>query len=313
METMRAVRIHRFGGAEVLELDDLPIPQPQDDEVVVRVAAASVNPVDYKIRSGGYPAVKDGQLPMVLGRDLSGTVEICGTRAHTLKRGDPIFAMVGPDRGAYAEYVMVKAVEMAAKPARLSHAEAAAVPLAGLTAWQGLFEHGGLQAGQRVLIHGGGGGVGHFAIQFAKAKGATVFTTAGGDDLDFVRGLGADMAIDYKAQRFEEVARDIDVVYDLIAGETQERSWPVLKPGGIIVSTLSQPSDEKARAHQARGTHYMARPNGEQLLEIARLIDEGKVRVVVARRFPLDQVRAAHEMLEREHPHGKIVLDVGGG
>jgi NADPH:quinone reductase-like Zn-dependent oxidoreductase len=208
---------------------------------------------------------------------------------------------------------MVKAVEMAAKPARLSHAEAAAVPLAGLTAWQGLFEHGGLQAGQRVLIHGGGGGVGHFAIQFAKAKGATVFTTAGGDDLDFVRGLGADMAIDYKAQRFEEVARDIDVVYDLIAGETQERSWPVLKPGGIIVSTLSQPSDEKARAHQARGTHYMARPNGEQLLEIARLIDEGKVRVVVARRFPLDQVRAAHEMLEREHPHGKIVLDVGGG
>jgi NADPH:quinone reductase-like Zn-dependent oxidoreductase len=313
METMRAVRIHRFGGAEVLELDDLPIPQPQDDEVVVRVAAASVNPVDYKIRSGGYPAVKDGQLPMVLGRDLSGTVEICGTRAHTLKRGDPIFAMVGPDRGAYAEYVMVKAVEMAAKPARLSHAEAAAVPLAGLTAWQGLFEHGGLQAGQRVLIHGGGGGVGHFAIQFAKAKGATVFTTAGGDDLDFVRGLGADMAIDYKAQRFEEVARDIDVVYDLIAGETQERSWPVLKPGGIIVSTLSQPSDEKARAHQARGTHYMARPNGEQLLEIARLIDQGKVRVVVARRFPLDQVRAAHEMLEREHPHGKIVLDVGGG
>ena len=310
MPTNRGVRIHRFGGADVLQLEDIPMPQPQDDEVVVRVHAASVNPVDYKIRGGGYPMVKEDALPVVLGRDLSGTVEICGTRAHTLKQGDPIYAMVGTERGAYAQFVLVKAVEMAAKPDRLSHAEAAAVPLAGLTAWQGLFDHGALQAGQRVLIHGGAGGVGHFAIQFAKAKGATVLTTVGANDLDFARSLGADTVIDYKSQRFEDVARDVDLVYDLIAGDTQDRSWSVLKPGGRIVSTLAQPSEEKARAHQASGTRYMAQPNGGQLVEIGRLIDEGKVRVVVSRRFPLAEVRAAHETLEHEHPRGKLVLDV---
>jgi NADPH:quinone reductase-like Zn-dependent oxidoreductase len=312
MDTNRAVRIHRFGGAEMLEVENLPMPQPQDDEVVVRVHAASVNPVDYKIRSGGYPLVKQEQLPIVLGRDLSGTVALCGTRAHTLKRGDPIYAMIGQDRGAYAEFVLVKAVEMAAKPDRLSHVEAAAVPLAGLTAWQGLFDHGGLQAGQRVLIHGGAGGVGHFAVQFAKARGAHVITTVSRDDLDFARSLGADDVIDYKAQRFEDVARDIDVVYDLIGGETQDRSWSVLKPGGIIVSTLSQPSEEKARAHQARGMRYMAQPNGAQLREIGRLIEDGKVRPVVTQTFPLLQVRAAQEALERGKLRGKVVLDVAG-
>jgi NADPH:quinone reductase-like Zn-dependent oxidoreductase len=238
------------------------MPQPQDDEVAVRVHAASVNPVDYKIRSGGYPMVKQEDLPMVLGRDLSGTVELCGARAHTLKRGDPTYAVIGQDRGAYAQFVLVKAVEMAAKPTTLRHVEAAAVPLAGLTAWQGLSDHGGLQPGQRVPIHGGAGGVGHFAIQFAKAKGAHVTTTVGGDDVAFARDLGADDVVDYKNQRFEDVARDIDLVYDLIAGETQERSWSVLKPDGIIVSTLAQPSEAKARDHRARGNRYMAQPNG---------------------------------------------------
>jgi NADPH:quinone reductase-like Zn-dependent oxidoreductase len=306
----RGVRIHRFGGPEVLELEDLPMPEPRDDEVVVRVHAAGVNPVDYKIRSGGYPMVKQDDLPVVLGRDLSGTVALCGTRAHTLKQGDPVYAMSGPDRGTYAQFVLVKAVEMTAKPAALSHAEAGAVPLAALTAWQGLFDHGGLQAGQRVLIHGGAGGVGHFAVQFAKVAGATVFATAGGGDLDFVRGLGADAVIDYKAQRFEEIASDIDVVFDLIAGETQERSWSVVKPGGILVSTLAEPSREAAQAHRARGTRYMAQPNGAQLQQIGRLLDEGRVRVVLTKRFPLAEVREAHRTLEQEHPRGKVVLEL---
>ena len=199
---------------------------------------------------------------------------------------------------------------MAAKPERLTHTEAAAVPLAALTAWQGLFDHGGLQAGQRVLIHGAAGGVGHLAVQFAKAKGATVFATASASDLDFVQGVGADTVIDYKAQRFEDVARDIDVVYDLIAGETQDRSWSVLKPGGIIVSTLAQPPEDRARAHQARGARYMAQPNCAQLREIGQLIDEGKVRVVVAQRFPLQDVRIAQDTLEHSHIRGKIVLEM---
>ncbi|WP_414475611.1 NADP-dependent oxidoreductase [Microvirga sp. M2] len=309
MTTMKAVRIHRFGGPEVLMLDDVPWPQPKDDEVLVRVHAASVNPVDYKIRAGSY-TVTDDQLPYTLGRDLSGTVELLGTRAHTLKAGDPIFAFIGVDRGTYAEYVVVKAMEMAAKPATIDHVQAAAVPLAGLTAWQGLFDHGQLRAGQRVLVHGGAGGVGHFAIQFAKAKGATVLTTASGSDLDFVRELGADEAIDYKADRFEDRARDIDVVFDLVGGGTQERSWSVLKEGGILVSTLGAPPAEAAIRHKARAAGYRARPNPAQLSEIGQLIDNGQVRVAVARTFALADAGAAQKYLEQEHVRGKVVLQV---
>jgi NADPH:quinone reductase-like Zn-dependent oxidoreductase len=309
---MKAVRIHRFGGPEVLTTDGVSWPQPKDDEVLVRVHAASVNPVDYKIRSGAY-SVKEDQLPYTLGRDLSGTVELLGTRAHTLKQGDPIFAFIGMDRGTYAEYVVVKAMEMAAKPDRLDHLHAAAVPLAGLTALQGLFDQGQLQAGQRVLIHGGAGGVGHLAIQFAKAKGATVLTTVSGSDLDFVRELGADEAIDYKSERFEDRARDVDLVFDLIAGDTQDRSWGVLKPGGILVSTLGQPPAEKAAQHNARAAGYRAQPNPAQLGEIGRLIDDGKVRVVVDKVFPLAEAGAAQQYLERTHVRGKVVLRVADG
>jgi NADPH:quinone reductase-like Zn-dependent oxidoreductase len=312
MTTMKAVRIHRFGGSEALMLDDVPWPQPKDDEVLVRVHAASVNPVDYKIRSGSS-SVKEDQLPYTLGRDLSGTVELLGTRAHTLKAGDPIYAFIGMDRGTYAEYVVVKAMEMAAKPETLDHVQAAAVPLASLTAWQGLFDHGQLQAGQRVLIHGGAGGVGHLAVQLAKAKGATVLTTVSGSDLGFVRELGADEAIDYKAERFEDRARDIDLVFDLVAGETQDRSWGVLKEGGILVSTLGQPPSEKAAQHKVRAAGYRAQPNPAQLREIGRLIDDGQVRVVVDRMFPFAEAGAAQEYLEQEHVRGKVVLRVADG
>ena len=294
----------------MLKLEDVPVPEAQDDEVIVKVHAASVNPVDYKIRSGKYPVVKQDQLPMVLGRDLSGTVETCGPAAHTLRKGDPVYAFLDTARGSYAEYVLVKAVEMAARPSSIDHVHAAGVPLAGLTAWQGLFDHGGLQNGQRVLIHAAGGGVGHFAVQFAKAKGAYVLATASSQDLDFVRSLGADEVIDYKQQRFEEVARDIDVVLDLIAGETQDRSWAVLKPGGIMVSTLGQPDKQKAQAHKARGAGFMARPNAAQLEEIGRLIDDGKVRVEVMTTFPLDRAADAHRHAEQQHTRGKIVLQV---
>lgn len=309
---MKAVRIHAYGGPEVLSLDEVPFPQPSDDEVVLKVHAASVNPVDYKIRSGAFGGGDKSKLPIPLGRDVSGTVEICGTGAHTLKKGDPIFALLGGDRGSNAEYVVVKATEGAAKPEHVDHVHAAAVPLAGLTAWQGLFDHGGLQAGQRVLVHGGAGGVGHFAVQFAKAKGAFVATTVAGEDLDFVRQLGADQAIDYKAQRFEDVVDPVDVVFDLIAGETQDRSWSVLKRGGVLVSTLSQPSEQKAREHGARGVHYMAKPNAAELAEIGHLIDEGKVKPFVQATFPLEQAARAEEQLEKQHSRGKIVLQIVG-
>jgi NADPH:quinone reductase-like Zn-dependent oxidoreductase len=307
---MKAIRIHRFGGPEVLKLEDVPAPLPGDAEAVVEVRAASINPVDYMIRSGQFPPIGADKLPIVLGRDISGVVAACGGKVRNFKPGDAVFAMLTPEHGGYAERAIVAAADLAAKPLHLDFVQAAAVPLAGLTAWQGLFDHGGLRAGQSVLIHGGAGGVGHFAVQFAKAKGATVFATASGADLEFVRGLGADHVIDYKAQRFEEIARDIDVVFDLVAGETQDRSWAVLKPGGIIVSTLKKPDEDKARQHRARGANYVSHPDSAQLAEIARLIDAGKVVPTVTAVLKLADAATAQRKLEQEHLRGKIVLDV---
>jgi NADPH:quinone reductase-like Zn-dependent oxidoreductase len=305
---MHAIRIHEFGGPEVLKDDTIALPQPKDDEVLVRVHASSVNPIDAKIRSGdrGDP----DKLPITLGRDLSGVIESCGTRVSGLRAGDPVFAMLGWDRGGHAEHVVVKAVEMAPKPSNLSHAEAAAVPLAAITAWQGLVDHGGLQSGQRVLIHGGAGGVGHFAIQIAKAKGAWVATTCSGRDFEFVRGLGADQAIDYKADAFDEILKDIDLVFDLIGGETQDKSFKVLRHGGTLISTLEEPDKAKALAKAAKAMHYMATPNAAELAEIGRLIEAGKIRPVVAQTYPLADVARAEEALERGHVQGKIVLTV---
>jgi NADPH:quinone reductase-like Zn-dependent oxidoreductase len=311
MATCRAVRLHHFGGPEQLRVEEVERPVPHDDEVVIRVEAASINPVDLKIRAGKVPMVRADQLPVVLGRDASGVVETCGTAAHTLRAGDAVFCSIGWDRGTHAELLLVKDVEMAAKPRRLDHIQAASVPLAALTAWQGLLDHGGLEPGQRVLIHGGAGGVGHFAIQIAKAKGAWVATTVSDRDVGFARELGADEVIDYRHQRFERAVSGIDVVLDLIGGETQERSWSVLHPGGIIVSTVREPDQDTARERQARGTRFLVEPNAAQLEAIARLIEEDKVRPSVAAVFTLDQVRDAHRALEQTHPRGKVVLRIG--
>ncbi len=308
MNTMKAVRLHRFGGSETLAVETMPIPTPVDDELVIRVIAASVNPVDFKIRKGEYPMVKEAQLPIVAGRDASGVVEARGIRAHGLKKGDEVYAMLGLDRGAYANYIVVKPNEVALKPKSIDHDAAAAVPLAGLTAWQGLFDHGRLHAGQRVLIHGGAGGVGHFAIQFAKAKGAHVITTVSGQDADFVRSLGADQVIDYHEERFEDVIGSVNLVFDLVSGETQERSWAVLKPGSTFISTLSEPSQHKARQLGVRALRYTAQPNSGELTEIAKLIDEGRVRPHLARCYTLSQVAAAQDQLENQHSQGKLVI-----
>lgn len=310
MATMKAVCIHSFGGPDVLKLENVDIPQPKEDEVLIKVHAASVNPVDYKIRSGRYPPVNEQQLPKVLGRDVSGTVERCGRAVRDLKEGEAVYAMLDSGSGGYAEYVVIKASLCSRKPERLDYSEAAAIPLAGLTAWQGLFDEGNLTAGQRVLIHGGAGGVGHLAIQFAKARGATVCTTVSSQDVEFVRSLGADEVVDYRTERFEDKLHDVDLVFDLVAGDTQERSWSVLKDGGTMISTLAKPSDAKAREHHARATNYVAHPDGAELAEIGRLVDAGKVRPCVLATYPLDHVADAQQRLERQHPHGKVVLQV---
>jgi NADPH:quinone reductase-like Zn-dependent oxidoreductase len=306
---MKAVRIHAFGGPEVLELDTVERPVPRDDEVLVRVLAASVNPVDWKIREGSYSAVKEGNLPITLGRDISGEVAEAGTSA-SVAAGDAVWAFIGADRGGYAEYVLAKMDELAPKPESLNHVEAAAVPLAGLTAWQGLFDHGGLQEGQRVLIHGGAGGVGHLAVQFAKSRGAWVATTVGADDVEFAEEIGADQVIDYRNETFEEAVAPVDMVFDLIGGKTRDRSFKVLRQDGILVSTLGEPSRDMARNNGVRVAGYVAQPDGDQLFEIGSLIDAGKVRVEVQRTYPFQQVAEAQNMLQNRHTRGKIVLDL---
>ena len=305
---MKAIRIHRFGGPETLACETLPVPAPGQDEIVVKVMAAGVNPVDFKIREGQFPLVKESQLPLVVGRDASGVVEACGPGAGALKRGDEVYALVGFDRGTYAEYIIVKPGEAAIKPRTLDHVEAASVPLAGLTAWQGLFTHGRLQAGQRVLIHGGAGGVGHLAVQFARATGAHVITTVSTEDVEFARSLGADQVIDYRQEQFEETVGKVDLVFDLADGHVQDRSWTVLKPGSAFVSTLTEPSQERARQSGVRALRYTTQPNGGQLSEIARLIDAGQVRPHVEQVYPLTQAAAAEDHLENRHLQGKLVV-----
>jgi NADPH:quinone reductase-like Zn-dependent oxidoreductase len=307
---MKSLLIHSFGGPAVLRVEDLPLPSLRDDEMLVKVAAASVNPVDYKIREGRYPAVKADKLPYVLGRDISGIVEACGKRVTSWRKGDAIYAMLGIERGGYAECAIVKVREAASKPKTLDHVAAASVPLAGLTAWQGLFRYGELKSGQRVLIHGGAGGVGHFAIQFAKAKGAHIVTTVSEKHIDFVRGLGADEVIDYKKRRFEDVADDFDMVLDLISGDTQDRSWQLLRRGGILVSTLAEPSQEKARAHHVRGMRFTVHESGSDLAAISRLIDDGKVKPKITKTFQFVEAAKAQQYVEEGHTEGKVVLEV---
>jgi NADPH:quinone reductase-like Zn-dependent oxidoreductase len=309
---MKAVRIHSFGSADVLQLDDIPTPEPGDNEVLIKVVAASVNPIDYKIRSGEFKP-EEMHMPETLGRDVSGVVEKVGRKVSFVSPGDEVYALLDMDHGGYAEFVVAKRENVAPKPARIDHLHAAAVPLAATTAWQGLFDHGKLKAGERVLIHGAAGGVGHFAVQFAKDRGAHVIVTARPEDEDLLLHLGADEVIDYVAERFEDRVHDVDLVLDLIAGDTQQRSWNCLKPGGRLVSTVKPPSKEEAANHHAKGTIFMAEPNYRELAKIGQLIDGGKVQVLVQHALPLDEVRRAHDHLEHEHVRGKVVLAVGAG
>ena len=305
---MKAVRIHSFGGPEVLRVDVLDIPKPKTGSVLIRTTAASINPVDYKIREGGFPKIKQGDLPMTLGRDVCGIVQGSGGTSSR-----EVIALLDWDLGGYAEYVSLPEALCVDKPKTLSMVDAASIPLAAMTAWQGLFQYGELKQGQRVLIHAGSGGVGHFAVQFAAALGALVVSTASADNLDFVRRLGAGIVIDYKKQRFEKEVSGFDVVFDLVGGETRDRSWQTLRQGGILVSTLGQPDEAAAAKHQVRAKGYMTAPDASQLAQIVALIDLGKVHPVVTKTFSLEEAAAAQEFVEKQHPRGKTVLSVWNG
>jgi NADPH:quinone reductase-like Zn-dependent oxidoreductase len=310
MKMMKAVRIHRYGGPEVLVYEDAPRPKPRRGEVLIRVHAAGVNPVDWKAREG-YLNKMHPSLPLIVGWDVSGVVETTGFGVTRLKQRDEVYSRPDLSRdGAYAEYIVVKESEVALKPKSIDHIQAAAIPLAALTAWQSLFDAAQLKSGQSVLIHAAAGGVGSFAVQLAKWKGAHVIGTASKRNHDFLRKLGADETIDYTATRFEDAVHDVDVVLDTMAGDTQKRSWNVLRKGGILVSILTPPSPEEAIAHGVLQAYVFVQPNVAQLTEVAQLVDSGKLRSIVETVLPLSEARRAHELSQTGHTRGKIVLRV---
>ena len=310
-ELMKAVRIHNYGGPEVLQYEDAPRPKPEAGEVLIRVHAAGVNPADWKVREGRFKQLVQHKFPLIPGWDVSGVVEKVGPDVSKFKKGDEVFSKPDTSRdGDYAEYIVVRESEVALKPKSLHHVYAAAVPLAGLTAWQALFDIGQLQPAQRILIHGGSGGVGHLAVQLAKWKGAYVFATASTKNQELLHQLGAHETIDYTTQRFEHLAQKIDIVLDTIGGDTQERSWKVLKKGGLLASIVQPPDAEKAREFGVRGEFVWSQPSGKQLAEIAALIDSGNLKVVLDRIVPLSEARRAHELSQSGHARGKIVLRV---
>ena len=311
MTTMKAVRIHAYGGPEVLHYEDAPIPQLNPDDLLIRVRAAAINPVDWKIREGDLQGVLNHQLPLTLGWDVSGEVAAVGPEVSQFKIGDAVYARPNIERdGGYAEYIAVKASEAAIKPVRLDHDHAAAVPLAALTAWQSLVDAAQLRAGQTVLIHAAAGGVGSFAVQLAKARGAKVIATASAVNIGLVMELGADQFVDYTRTRFEEVAKEVDVVFDTIGGETQARSWSVLKPGGMLVSVVSPPPAATAAEQGVRSAFVFIQPSGSQLDAIARLIDEGRMKPILHTVLPLYEARQAQVISQGGHVRGKIVLHV---
>ena len=299
---MQAVLIHETGSPDVLRYEEADRPEPDDGEVLIRVHAASVNPTDWKSRRG----VSETRLPAVLGRDASGTIEL--SRADAFAEGDEVFGYV--PGGGYAEFAIASPTTIAIKPPRLSHEQAAALPVAGMTAWQALFDRGGLERGQTALIAGAAGGVGHLAVQFAKGAGARVIGTGSSRNRDFVLGLGADEYVDYTQRDVGQAVSGVDLAFDTVGGETTQSLVPTVREGGIVVTIANAPPEEAARQRGVRAELLMMSPNSEELARIAQLVADGEVHVEVSEVLPLSDVRLAHEHSESGHTRGKIVLTV---
>lgn len=307
---MRAARIHRFGGPDVIVVDELPRPEPGPGEVLVRVAAAGVGPWDALIRE--QKSVANASLPLTLGSDLSGIVESAGDDVPQFKHGDTVYGVTNPKFvGAYAEYAIASANMVARKPERLSFEQAASAPVVAVTAWQMLFEYAQAKAGQSVLIHGAAGNVGAYAVQLASQAGLEVFATASAEDAGLLYGLGATRVLDYKAVKFEEVMPRVDVVLDTVGGDTMELSFRIIKPGGVLVSVVSEPVPERDESGDVRAVFFLVEVTTERLDALTELFDAGKLVARVGTTLPLDQARIAHEMLGgTPHEKGKIILKI---
>ncbi len=310
-KSMKVIRIHEFGGSDAMKLENIPVPEPGADEVLIKVYASSVNPVDHKIMEGKSKEKFPVNLPLTIGWDVSGMVEKAGINVTNLKKGDEVYGRPDPTRnGTFAEYITVKANEIGLKPKSIDHLQSASIPLAGLTAWQGLFQYGQLKAGQKVLIHAASGGVGTFAVQFAKWKGAYVIGTTSEENLDFVKGLGADEVIDYKNDHFEEKLNDIDLVFDTIGKETQLKSLSVLKNGGRLITTIKAEYESEALEKNIHLEGYTAQSYPEDLKQIANLIDDGTIKPVIAKVMRFEDAKEAEKLNETGNTRGKIVLQV---
>jgi NADPH:quinone reductase-like Zn-dependent oxidoreductase len=308
---MKAIRLHARGGPERLVLEDVPKPVAGEHEALVRVHASGITPTELTWKETYQACDGAERIPTIPGHELSGAVEELGPGVSEPAIGEAVYALTSFCRdGTAAEYVVVKAEDLAPKPRTVEHSAAAAVPLSALTAWQALADHAGLRAGQRVLIHGGAGGVGTFAVQLAHLHGAHVIATASTRNVEFVLGLGADGVVDYTKARFESLVRDVDVVLDTIGGDTLERSWRTVRKGGVLVSIVQNVSQERAASCGVRGVFFIVEPSRSQLIEIARLIDTGKLRPVIGKVLPLEQAREAFEHGLAGHNRGKIVLRV---
>jgi len=306
---MRAVIAREYGPPEVLKLEQIPRPEPQDDEALIRVIASSVNPADPLTLSGKYAREFGTHLPLIAGYDIAGVVEKKGANVTQLKVGDAVYGYP-TFGGGWADYVKVKEWEVAAKPKSLNFVEAAAVPMGALTAWQSLVDVAKLQPGQTILIHGGSGGVGSFAVQIAKARGARVIATASTGNQDLLKQLGADVAVDYTRTKFEDVAKDVDAVLDPVGKETLARSYGVVKKGGIVMSLVARPDLAELKKHGIRGTGISSHADTEDLKEIAQLIDSGKIKPIVTQVLPLTDAVKAQQQAATHHTRGKVVLRI---
>ena len=315
---MRAIVIESFGGPEVLRPADVPTPEPAADEVLIEVAYAAVNPVDWKIREGMLAGMFPHEFPVILGWDAAGTVKGVGKNVTGFRIGDRVYAYCRKPKvrfGTYAEFVTMDHAAVAPMPKNVGFAEAAGIPLAGLTAWQSLFDAAKIKGGHKVLIHAGAGGVGSLAIQFAKHAGAEVLTTAGSANHAYVKSLGADVAIDYKKENFIDAVRKrepggIDLVYDAVGGEVQRKSYEVLKKGGRLVAIVNPPVDEEARRHGVKAAHVFVTPDGEQLRRIGALIESGAVKPPAIQEMRLEEAAEAQRRSQAGHVRGKIVLKI---
>lgn len=310
--TIMAWRVHEFGSPETMKFERVPRPEPGPGEVLVKVAAAGVGPWDGWIRSGRSALPQP--LPLTLGSDLSGEIVAMGSGVTELRVGEQVYGVTNPQFvGAYAEYALASAGMVSNKPTSLTHVEAASVPVVAVTAWQALFDHAQLKAGQTVVIHGAAGNVGSYAVQLAHHAGLQTVVTASTGDISVVRDLGANRVVDYRTQRFEEEVRDADAVIDLVGGETQTRSFQVLRRGGKLISAVSRPDQDLAKRYGVEASFFLVDVTSQYLTKIARFIDGGKLRTNVGAVLRLADAREAHLMMEhvRPQPKGKIVLDVG--